>query len=330
MTLSRRYKLRPRWLRNYFASPTPAVELNDKITTGQYPLETVACPVCGRHDLASVSEIDRHHVQSAVKICRACGLVQTNPRPTMEAYAKYYAAEYSGLEYGHDTPNDALFQSQRARGIDIVDYLRRNNRMPPAGARVLEVGCNTGGILDVFREHGYEIKGVDLNARFTEYGRETHGLDVGFGTIDDVSPTWRPRLIIYSHTFEHVTRPNDELQKVKGRLADGGQLYVQVPGIKSLHEGYAMDFRAYIQFAHTYHFSLTSLTNLLRANGFRLVCGDETVNAVFEVSDERATYESDYRPVMAYLTSAERRRRLLRAQRIVGHAYRVARSRLRR
>lgn len=244
----------------------------------------------------------------------------------MAAYAQYYAAEYSGLEYDQERPTEAFFQSQRDRGVEIVEYLRRNSRLPPPGSRVLEVGCNSGGILDVFRSQGYEVKGVDLNARFTQYGREQHGLDLSFGTVQDVASTWKPNLVVYSHTLEHVTRPNDELRRVAELLADDGQLYVQVPGIKNLGDGYSMDFRAYIQFAHTYHFSLKTLTNLMRVNGFRRMCGDETVNAVFVTSASNPAYESDYESVVSYLESAERLRRYIRARRIIGRAYQSVRG----
>ena len=325
--VSGRLKSWSRGLRRHLAQvPRAAVELDEKIRTGIYPLESVPCAVCGGSSFDSLSDTDRHHVQSAVKVCRDCGLVQTNPRPTMSAYAQYYAGEYSGLEYDQEMPDETFFQSQRDRGLEIVGYLRRNARLPPARARVLEVGCNSGGILDVFRSEGYEVKGVDLNARFTQYGREQHGLDLHFGTVQDVDAGWRPSLIIYSHTLEHVTSPAVELQAVKRLLGDSGQLYVQVPGIKNLRDGYAMDLRAYIQFAHTYHFSRTSLTNLLRVNGFRFVCGDETVNGVFEPAEPDDRVESDYDAVMAYLRRAERERVFLRATRIMNRAYEIART----
>lgn len=305
--------------------------LNRRLRSGAYPLETVPCCICGATRFEPLSETDRHGVLTAVVICPACGLVQSNPRPTSAAYAEYYARDYQQLEYGQDQPAEQFFASQYARGREIFAYLERVGALPPPGGRVLEVGCSSGGILQRFKEAGYVVRGVDLSRSFTDFGRSRHGLDLSVGTIVDVPEDWSPDLIIYSHTLEHVLQPNEELQRVGSLLADKGVLYVQVPGIKDLRAGYWMDFLAYIQFAHTYHFSLTSLTNLVEKNGFRVLAGDEGVNAACVKSRAVAGEpKNDYAAVMAYLSAAERQQPLLRLARIPVLLFRLATSMLRR
>ena len=66
-----------------------------------------------------------------------------------------------------------------------------------------------------------------------------------------------------------------------------------------------------MQNAHTYHFTLRSLSNVLAANGFSLVTGDEYVRAVFRkcaIPADRDVFQSDFADVMNYLRFTERAR----------------------
>ncbi|MGH8481710.1 MAG: class I SAM-dependent methyltransferase [Nevskiaceae bacterium] len=331
--LGRRYRLGGPLPRNLSGQKAAVVHsINRKILQGIYTLESVACCICGEHDADLLSERDRHGVRSSVVICRACGRVRTSPRPTAQSYAQYYSEEYYGLEYGADDPGEPFFRSQCERGRGIFEYLARAASLPPAGSRVLEVGCSSGGILSYFRDRGYAVRGVDLSEPFTQYGKRRHGLDLAVGTVGQVAAAYQPGLIIYSHTFEHVLDPDAELAAVRALLPRTGVLYIQVPGIKYLRRGYLMDFLAYVQFAHTYHFSLTTLTNLLARNGFALVAGDESVNAVFRQGAPAAAFvpRNDHDATVAYLKNAERLRPLHRfltaAIRAVRRAYQRVRG----
>ena len=185
---------------------------------------------------------------------------------------------------------------------------------------MLEVGCGAGGILEYFRELGCSVKGVDLDEEYVTFGRTDFNLNLSVATIANAEIGTPADLVIYAHTLEHILRPMEELNEVSRRLAHGGLLYVEVPGVKNLARDYQNDFLRMLQNAHTYHFSLTSLTNLLRLSGFALVVGDESIRAVFrrEIladSDTESTkpkFHTDYAAVRAYLNRIEKRRNQLR------------------
>lgn len=331
MTIGRRYCLDTEMVKGLQHNEIAMIQsIERKFRDGIYQTKAIPCCICGRADYEQLSEKDRHGVPSRVVICRHCGLVQTNPQPTLRTLVQYYAQEYQALEYNQAEPAAAFFQSQRERGEQIYAYLNSVSNLPRAGARILEVGCNSGGILHYFREKGFQVCGVDLNQSFTAFGRAEHGLDLSMGTIADIPEDWMPDLVIYSHTLEHVPLLNDELARVREILRDGGVLYVQVPGIKDLRTLYSSDFLSYIQFAHTYHFSLRSLTNLLEKNHFRLVAGDESVNAVFAKDGSRASQvpQNDYSAVMSYLRSCEREHTVRRFVRFPISIMRYVRRRL--
>ena len=54
-----------------------------------------------------------------------------------------------------------------------------------AAGRLLDVGCHLGMFLDVAREHGWDVTGVEPSRWSVERARE-RGLDVRHGTLDTV------------------------------------------------------------------------------------------------------------------------------------------------
>lgn len=288
-------------------------QFESKFNSGLYQVESPACAVCDGSMLEPVAEKDAYGLSTAVKICRACGLIQTNPRLTAASYQSFYNEEYQSLIQGSEDINEKQFSSQRLRGREILRYLQKANVMPRANSDplVLEVGCNSGGILQYFREQGWRAKGIDLSEKAITYGQQHHRLDLTVGRLKDLR-TEKFDLIIYSHSLEHILCPNEELMHVKARLKDTGILYVQVPGLKSLRKSYGMDFLTFIQCAHVYHFSLRTLRNLVTKNGYEFIAGDETINAVFRPAPNHRSkpdFISDYSDSLQYLRRAETLRR---------------------
>lgn len=290
-------------------------QIERKVASGHYAFEESPCPVCTTIDFDPLSRKDRYGLYLQVVVCRGCGLVQTSPRMTQEAFHEFYNTEYRPMYGGTCGPGEEFFQSQFARGRRIHRFLDSAGLFrQPTGKTVLEIGCGAGGVLEYFRKQGCKVYGVDLGQEFCEYGRQRHGLDLHFGTIDDVNPAARPDLIIYSHVLEHIPAIRTELEKVHRLLPDDGIVYVEVPGILYLHRSYRMDFLRYLQNAHVYHFTLTSLTNLMSGSGFRRIAGTELVASAFgkcPPGTVPGAIRNEYPEVVDFLHRLEMLRRIL-------------------
>ena len=230
---------------------------------------------------------------------------------------QFYNIEYRKLYGGSNDPS-AAFAKQFKRGCRIIDYLvdKKILRKPLNQHFVLEVGCGAGGVLSSFRKNGCCATGVDLGEEYVSYGKSLHGLDLSVGNLSDVKMERPADIIIYSHVLEHILVPKVELGCARRALADEGVIYVEVPGVKHLMYGYEMDMLRFLQNAHTYHFTLRSLRNLMQTSGFRFLEGNEVVYSVFEKADAREASEreqivSDYEDVVSFLRKLERFRRWL-------------------
>ncbi|MGV3589345.1 MAG: class I SAM-dependent methyltransferase [Adhaeribacter sp.] len=282
-------------------------QIEEKVLQKSYGFENIDCAICESQEFEILAEKDRYGLFFPVVVCRKCGLVQTNPRMTQEAYNEFYDKEYRRLYVGEHNPEKDFYNIQYPRGQKILEYLNENNvKLNKETPFVLEIGCGAGGVLQNFKEAGYKVQGIDLGREYLDYGREKHKLNLSSGSIHSLVLSEKPDLIIYSHVLEHVLDLKKELTAIKSICSNTTLVYIEVPSIKNLSH-YHNDLLRYLQNAHTYHFSLTTLNNLFLSNGFVMNAGNEKVRALYSVGDnEKFIIKNDYNSVIEYLTLKER------------------------
>ncbi len=283
------------------------VQVDRKVAEGRYVFEEVRCPICEGAEVTVVGKKDRYGLACQTNICTDCGLGYTSPRMTQASYNEFYNEEYRQLYTSLPQADDYYIYRQERRGKILYDFMRPSGVFELKDSLfVLEVGCSAGGILSYFKQQGHQIKGLDLNRTYINFGK-SKGLDLEAKAFKDVQLERKPDMIIYSHVLEHVLDINAELELVKSRLAPDGYLYIEVPGIKEIHKNYRANVLRYVQNAHVFHFSLESLVNLMAKHGFELVYGDQFVKAVFRHSevDMNAAPHNDHEAVVRYLQELE-------------------------
>lgn len=285
-------------------------QIEMKIKQNLYQFEFVPCCICNKKNFINLSKKDRYGLYTSIVVCRICGLIQTNPRMNQASYYDFYKYEYRKLYSNREKPSDLFFFNLYKKGEGIYSYLLKNNllKKSPANSYILEIGCSSGGILKFFKDKGFNIKGIDVDEEYIQFGKNNYNLDLEVGTLKDIKINFAPDIIIYSHVLEHLLSLNEELTLINNLISDGGVLYIELPGVKNLKNSYKNNFLRYLQNAHTYHFSLTSLTNLLKINGFHLIVGDEFIKGVFKKNkfdDSKVVIKNDFKDVMNFLNKLE-------------------------
>lgn len=305
--------------KRYFYDKKPLLKLNklqlkvknqidEKVDNKTYAFEKISCVICMSDDFEPLAEKDRYGLYMPVVICKKCGLMQTNPRMNLESYNSFYDIEYPKLYVGMEKPKDDFFLKQYRHGIFIYEYIEKISGKPIKNKFVAEVGTGAGGILQYFKEKNNEVYGVDLGSEYVKFGKHK-GLNLEVGTIDKLySLKKKPDIVIYSHIVEHLLNPVDELKKLKSFLNKEGLLYIEVPGLKNLYDSYEQDFLKYLQNAHTYHFTLNSLTNCANKSGFELLSGDEFIHSLFKMGKADENYKNDCSSTLAFLKKLESER----------------------
>jgi SAM-dependent methyltransferase len=222
----------------------------------------IPCNLCGGSDVAVIGERDRDGHGLRTTVCRCCGLVWSNPRPSEDEVRRYYSREYR-LDYkGHSTP-PLRHVARSGRGAlnryrELASHLRQ-------GGRLLDVGAGGGEVVYVFRRLGFEASGLEPDEHYARHARETLGVPVETGFVQDVTfPAGSFDAITMYHALEHVENPLAVLARLRSWISDSGVLLVEVPNVEARCIAPAHRFH----FAHFYNFNRSTLEGIGCKAGF--------------------------------------------------------------
>jgi len=119
-----------------------------------------------------------------------------------------------------------------ARKEILLHFLDR--RLPlPQTARVLDVGCGTGAILESFSRR-YQAYGSDTAPQAIAFCRERGLTRLHLGTLETYPPSDPFDLITMLDMVEHVEDDGGLLRAARRLLGSGGHLLIAVPAFPSL------------------------------------------------------------------------------------------------
>lgn len=187
--------------------------------------------------------------------CARCGAGVIAPIP--DDLDRFYGAAYYGKRHGF---------TARYRCWRRMRLVRRH--VGKVG-RILDVGCGDGDFLLTAARAGWRAVGVERGERVAGGGHD--GLVVR-GSVDELRGLGTFDVITLWHSFEHMTAPAPELDKIVELLADGGTLILVVPdfgGIQARSFGtrwFHLDVPR-----HVHHFSQAALVELVESRGLVVV-----------------------------------------------------------
>lgn len=126
-------------------------------------------------------------------------------------------------------------QSRMSVVLETVD------RFAPKEARILDIGCGTGFLLEQFAKRGFSGVGVDLSPESVEIAQKRLAeLGASDRLRAEVGSAYEPPegpfdLVTITDVLEHLEDPRACLAAARERLAPGGVIVVSTPNRRSLH-----------------------------------------------------------------------------------------------
>ena len=223
---------------------------------------SIPCNLCGALDAEPVRSRDRHGAALRSIICRRCGLVWTDPRPSAADVRQFYQSDYR-VEYKR-TRQPKLKHTLRA-GIAALERLARLRPDLVPGVSLFDIGAGGGEVVYVARALGYQASGIEPSYGYAAYAADVLQVPVVQGVYQDVriEPGSLGAITMF-HTAEHLEDPRGAMDAARGWLADGGLLAVEVPNVEALcHQPHQQFHRG-----HLYHFNLPALEQMGRCAGY--------------------------------------------------------------
>lgn len=190
-----------------------------------------------------------------VLVCPVCGLGVIDPIPA--DLSPFYGAEYYKKRHGF---------TARYRTWRRMRLLRRHVR---GTGRLLDVGCGDGDFVAAAMRAGWRACGIERGERAEEHAQS--GLDIR-SSVDELRGLGTFDVITLWHSFEHMTEPARELDRLLELLADGGTLILVVPDFGGLQaRTYGTSWFHLDVPRHVFHFTQRALVELLDRRGLVVV-----------------------------------------------------------
>ncbi|MEX1025447.1 MAG: class I SAM-dependent methyltransferase [Planctomycetota bacterium] len=230
----------------------------------------VACGLCGSRERALKFRDGRFSVVT----CADCELTYVTPRlddSTLidavygERYWSSEAAKAHGYtDYRAEAP---LYRRTYAKRLSVV------RRHFPKPGRVLDVGCAAGYFLEVMRDAGWDVAGLEPSDAIRARATETLGDAVKGGLLGEVE--LEPAsfdLITMWDVIEHIPDPVAAMKEVERLLAPGGKFLIETQNIDSrAAKVLGRRWQHFKHFEHIYHFNAKTLGDALGRAGFRVL-----------------------------------------------------------
>lgn len=228
-----------------------------------------ACLLCGSPRRHAITCFDGYHLDQ----CDDCGLAYVSDPPTPAELKRYYS--FAAGYHTEFATSETIRQEYLQRGRDYLPYLARHLRC----GRVLDVGCSAGFFLQIAREHGWDVAGLELSSDTAQMGREQFSLPIEEGDLlthpyqdhsFDAVTLW--------DVIEHLPDPLAALRSAWKLLTPGGCIALSTPNIDGLYPKlsyYPGEFLRHWTHAeppgHLCQFSARTLRRMLERAGFEFV-----------------------------------------------------------
>jgi SAM-dependent methyltransferase len=133
----------------------------------------------------------------------------------------------------------------------------------------LDVGCSTGGLLEILNKYtSWELYGVEPDKKSSSIAKKK-GLNIYNGLLETYNPEQKFDMIILNHVLEHLPDPAKTIQKVNLLLKDNGVLVGEIPTCDCFERIiFGRYWQGYHLPRHLTWFSKTLLKQFLENNGF--------------------------------------------------------------
>ncbi len=227
-------------------------------------INKINCHVC---DSENVSFFAKKRGFDLFK-CNTCKLLFMHPIP--ESIGVYDDSYFSGAEKGYGYVD---YDADKEPMVPTFNkYLDILGDFGVKGGELLDVGAATGFFMNIARQRGFKVTGVEFSNFAAEKGRSS-GLNVITGDL--LAQNFKDKsfdVVTLFDVIEHVPNPKEVIREVRRILKNGGLVVVNTPDAESLWAKLlGKNWQLIMPPEHINYFSPKNFSTYLSKNGFKIL-----------------------------------------------------------
>lgn len=134
-------------------------------------------------------------------------------------------------------------------------------------AKIVDIGCGTGGNIQLLNKNYNNIYGIDNNESAIKYCREKNLKNITKGDLPNLEGLEdnSADLILLFDVLEHVDKDDLALSVIKNKLKTGGFILLTVPAFSFLWSQHDEDFH------HKRRYNIKQLKKMLKSLDFKII-----------------------------------------------------------
>ncbi len=237
-------------------------------------IEYSHCPICNSEQIEKVFPTKDYTVSNEnfdVFTCNNCIHLFTQNVPSQHDIGKYYQSEnyisHSDTQAGLI---NKLYHFIRKRTLVGKKKIVQNETEVTKGT-ILDVGCGTGAFLHTMQLANWHCTGLEPDDMARKKALELYKIkSLPSHEIFNLQPNTYDAITLW-HVLEHVHQLHEYVEQLKNILKPHGKVFIAVPNYISYDaQHYNAFWAAYDVPRHLYHFSPTSMKNLVEQHGLKI------------------------------------------------------------
>ena len=234
------------------------------------------CNLCGESVFVVLTHRDRYGYPASATGCSRCGLVFLDPVMTADAYGRFYARTYRPLVsayHGRLIDARTIQQEQREYAVERGDLLApylQGRRL----RTMLDIGGSTGVVAHAFAQRFALRPTVVDPAPMETVEAQALGLETVEGLIESVDLGERTfDVVVLCQTVDHLLDIAGTLRRVRGLIAAGGLLFVDIVDFRAAYLRH-WSIEEAIKIDHPYYLTEPTMAAYLARAGFDILRTD--------------------------------------------------------
>ncbi len=200
-----------------------------------------------------------HNKHGDIVECLDCGLVALKeiPKPF-------------DLEHIYKQVIDPLYVEEKESRYYTFNNVLKGIQKYARNGKLLDIGCYCGYFLDIAREVGFDVQGVELSTWASDQARLI-GLLVHNDTLSSLDLESYFDTITMWDVIEHFSDPRAELHEINRLLKRDGYLFLSTINVSSIVARLMGPRWPWLMDMHIFYFNTYTITRILKEEGFRIV-----------------------------------------------------------